>query len=253
MHVKVGELADALHQARKDRRTIEPVASRQDGWNLANAYATQAAGLSLRLEEGEEIAGGKLGFTSQAMQQAMGVDHPNYGWLTDAMLVRDETIRLERLIHPKVEPEIAFWLGADLVQPVTAEAVLEATEAFAACLEIVDSRYHHFKFGLADNVADNSSAALVVLGPRVPLQEVDLATLRCTLSRDGEPVAHATGAAALGDPAEAVAWMANHAESPLEAGHLVLSGGLTPPLDLHAGDAISVDFDRLGRATCNVE
>lgn len=253
MHVTPDGLAAALHRARKGRYTVEPVASRLKDWELDDAYATQDAGIRLRLAEGERIVGGKLGFTSLAMQQAMGIDHPNYGWLTDVMIVGDGIARLDHLIHPKVEPEIAFWLGADLVPPVTAQMVLEATDAIAVCLEIVDSRYHRFEFELVDNVADDSSAAQVILGPRVPLPAVELASLACTLWRGGQPVAEASGAAALGDPAEAVAWMANHTEAPLRAGYLVLSGGLTSPLDLRAGDQIRAEIDRLGQAACTVQ
>ena len=107
-------LAAELHAARLQRSTVASITSRYPGFSADDGYVVQAAGIELRVAEGETIIGGKLGFTSLAMRRAMGVDSPNYGWLTDVMLVHDHTVRLDGLIHPKVEPEIAFLLDADL-------------------------------------------------------------------------------------------------------------------------------------------
>ncbi len=243
-------VAAELQGARLARRTVPTFTGRPEGLDEATAYAVQARGIALREEAGERVVGGKLGFTSEAMRRAMGVDHPNYGWLTDAMVVTGEEVDLDSLIHPKVEPEIGFVLDRDLSGPgVTAADVLAATGALVPCLEVVDSRYDGFRFAAADNIADDSSAGAVVLGEPVPLSDLDGADLRllgCVVTVDGALAHTAAGAAAHGDPAEAVAWMANACGRPLPAGSVVISGGLTPPVDLADGTMVSVEVDRLG-------
>ncbi len=245
MQVSPAALADELAEARARRSTIATLTSRYE-MDLDDAYAVQAAGIGLRLEAGETIVGGKLGFTSRAMQQAMGVDHPNRGWLTDAMLLHDTSVPLDRLIHPKIEPEIAFLLGRDLEPPVTPADVIDATVAVAACLEVVDSRYDGFRFSAFDNIADNSSSGMVALGDPIRPEGIRLDMLGLAVYADGELFATAAGAAALDHPAAAVAWMANHSERPLQAGHVVISGGLTSPIDLHPGTVVTAEFDHLG-------
>ncbi len=249
-------LAAELHDARRNRRTTATVTSRVPGFAVEDAYAVQAAGIGLREAEGETVVGGKLGFTSLAMQRAMGVDHPNYGWLTDAMLVHDRVVRMHDLIHPKVEPEIAFLLDADLGPETDRSEVVAATAAIVPCLEIVDSRYDGFRFAAPDNIADNSSAGKVVLGDAVAVpDQVDLRICGVVVTVDGALAATAAGAAALDDPAEAVAWMARTVAGtarPLRAGDIVISGGLTAPIDLHPGMAVRVDIDRVGTACLRV-
>lgn len=242
-------LARHLHQARLERRPVPMLTVEDPDLGIEDAYAIQEAGIQLRLVEGERIVGGKLGFTSRAMQQAMGVDHPNYGWLTDAMLIRDGAVPLDRLIHPKAEPEIAFLLGTDLSPPVSTEQVLAATSAVLPCLEIVDSRYLDFRFRAFDNIADNSSAGVLTLGDPSPPDGMRLDLLGATVWVDGALRFTAAGAAALDHPAGAVAWMANHCPRGLKAGDLVISGGLTPPVDLPSGTVVTAEFDRIGSIT----
>lgn len=244
--------AAALHDARLRRRPVPMLTSRHEGADAEWAYAVQAAGLRLRQADGEQVVGGKLGFTSRAMQQAMDVHHPNYGWLTDAMLVHDGRVALDGLIHPKAEPEVAFLLGDDLARTASAVDVIAATAAVLPCIEVVDSRYEDFRFGPLDNIADNSSAGRVVLGPPMSPAGLHLALVGCVLYADGELIATAAGAAALDHPAAAVAWMARAAEEPLRAGHVVISGGLTPPLDLVPGATVTAVFDHLGVAELSV-
>lgn len=249
-------LADELRAARLAGTTVPTITSRVAGFSAADAYAVQASGIAMRVAAGESIVGGKLGFTSVAMQRAMGVDSPNYGWLTDAMLVHDRVVRLNRLIHPKVEPEIAFILGRDLGAGAVIADVLSATEGVAPCLEVVDSRYDGFRFGALDNIADDSSAGAVVVGDAVRAPEdVDLRTCGVVLRVDGEVAMTAAGAAALDHPAAAVAWMANavaDTSRQLRAGDIVISGGLTAPVDLVSGMTVSVEIDHIGSASFRV-
>ncbi len=239
--------ADELHAARHDRATVTTLTSRYPAMTAADAYAVQAAGLDRRRDEGERVVGGKLGFTSAAMRAAMGVDHPNSGWLTDAMLLHDGVARAEHFIHPKVEPEIAFLLADDLPHDAGVAEVLAATAAVLPCLEVVDSRYERFRFLALDNIADNSSAGGVVLGDPRPVGDLDLRVLGVVVTADGRLAATAAGAAAHDHPAAAVAWMARHADRPLRAGHLVISGGLTAPVDLVPGTCVGAEFAHLGR------
>ncbi len=245
--------AKELHEARLAGVPLATLTSREPGFTRESAYAVQAAGIETRLAEGETIVGGKLGFTSLAMQRAMGVDSPNYGWLTDAMLIHDRTVRLKSFIHPKVEPEIAFLLSSDLGPAATKEDVLAATGAVMPCLEVVDSRFLGFRFEAYDNIADNSSAGAVVLGAAdADPDGIDLRTCGVVLTVDGEVAFTAAGAAALDHPAAAVAWMARavaHSSRPLRAGDIVISGGLTAPVDLAPGRHVRVDIDHIGSAS----
>ncbi|MEA2001240.1 MAG: fumarylacetoacetate hydrolase family protein [Actinomycetota bacterium] len=250
--MKHSALAGELHEARLARTTVPTLTSRMPDLTREDAYSIQVAGIDHRRAEGETLVGGKLGFTSPAMQRAMGVDSPNYGWLTDAMLVHDRVVRLSDLIHPKVEPEIAFLLADDLGADATAEQVHAATAAVAPCLEVVDSRFHEFRFLAFDNIADNSSAGRVIMGDAAGATRIDLRKVGVVVSVDGEVMHTAAGAAALNDPAEAVAWMARTVAGRrrnLRAGDIVISGGLTAPVDLHAGMTVRVDIDRIGSAS----
>lgn len=253
--VPVDEMAEELHEARRHRRETATITDRYPDVGFDDAYSIQEAGIALRESDGETVVGGKLGFTSLAMQRAMGVDQPNYGWITDAMLVHDRVVAMDRLIHPKLEPEIAFLLARDLTAGMTAEDVLDATAAVMPCLEIVDSRFIDFQFQLEDNIADNSSAALLVLGDTATRPRgLDLRTCGVVLTVNGVPAHTAAGAAALDDPAAAVAWMANAVSESrgLRSGDIVISGGLTPPVDLVEGMSVSVHIDHIGTAALRV-
>lgn len=242
------QLAEELHHARRSRRPVAPISSRVEGFDYEDAYRVQERGIELRIADGESILGGKLGFTSRAMQRAMGVDRPNYGWLTGPMLLHDRHLDIGEMIHPKAEPEIGFLLADDLGPETTARDVIAATAVVFPCLEVVDSRFMDFKFELVDNIADNSSAGKLVAGPAAASPAgIPLSRIGVSVKVNGELFATAAGAAALDDPAEAVAWMArNTQDRGLLAGDLVISGGLTAPVDLASGTIVEVSTDRLG-------
>ncbi len=256
MSLNHAALAEELHRARKERREVVALTDR-GAVTLDDAYAVQEHGIRLREADGETVIGGKLGFTSEAMRRAMGVEQPNYGWLTEPMLVADGVVELDAFIHPKVEPEITFLLDADLGADATAGEVLDATAGVTASLEVVDSRFRHFVFRAQDNIADDSSAAAFVLGGSlVTAPRADLAHVGVVMSVDGEVFATAAGAAVMPDPASAVAWMARavHAAGVrgLRRGDIVLSGGLTAPVTLTPGMTITVEIDRIGSASLRV-
>ncbi|GGQ35845.1 2-oxo-3-hexenedioate decarboxylase [Actinomadura coerulea] len=226
-----------------------------EGWpdlDLGTAYRIQDALLDRKTGAGQTVVGVKLGLTSRAKQRRMGVDVPLTGWLTDAMtLAPGEPVAVGQFIHPRVEPEIAFVMGARLSGPgVTAERAMSAVRSVHAGFEVIDSRYRDFDFALPDVVADNASACrFAVSGSAVPPDGLDLAEESCRLSVDGETVDTATGAAVLGHPANALALAANGlAERGLaiEPGWIILTGGLTDAVPLHPGSTVSVAFDSLG-------
>ena len=250
------ELAGRLDEARRTRTPTTRLTDDHPGLTETDAYAIADHGVALRVAAGERVVGAKLGFTSAAMRQAMGVDSPNYGWLTDPMVVSDGRVLLGELIHPKAEPEIAFVLGEDLEGAgVSAPDVLAATAYVMPVIEVVDSRFVDFRFRALDNTSDNSSAAMVVLGSRVTGPAFDLSRVGVVVTVNGELFQTSSGAAALGHPAASVAWLVRRLARSgrgLEAGHLIISGGLTGPVDLTPGTNVLVEIDRLGSASMQV-
>jgi 2-oxo-3-hexenedioate decarboxylase len=247
-------MAETLRRAEAERSPIEPFTDEDPGLTIERAYDVQRALRELHLAGGARIVGAKLGLTSRAKQVAMGVHAPLHGFLTDTMdLGVDEPLRVGSLIHPRVEPEIAFLVADTLAGPgVTVRDVLAATHRVCGALEVIDSRYRDFRFQLPDVVADNASAGGFVLGPPVDPEGLDLALLGCVLSRNGELEGTAAGAAVMGHPATAVAWLANELGErgeAIHAGWVVLSGGLTAPVALGAGDHVVAEFAHLGSVT----
>jgi 2-oxo-3-hexenedioate decarboxylase len=247
-----GAIATRLATAAADRQAIPRLTAEYPELTASDAYAAQRLLIDARVAAGEVVWGAKLGLTSRAKQQAMGVSEPLYGWLTSEMLlVSGEPADLDRFIHPRVEPEIAFLLDRELSAPASLVSVLAATAGVCAALELIDSRYAGFDFRLADVIADNSSAAGVVLGPVLrPIEALeDLRLLGCVLWRNGAVVDTASGSAVFGHPAAAVAWLVNELGAvgrTLPAGSIVLSGGLTNALPLSPGVTIAAEIDQLG-------
>lgn len=245
-------IAAELASATRERREIKPFTDSLPDLDVETAYGIQWAGIQTRLAAGETLVGAKLGLTSKIKQQVMKVDDPLYGWVTSSMLAPyGEPLDLATLIHPRVEPEIAFLLGRDVETPATVTSVLAATESVFAAIDVLDSRYENFRFTLPDVVADNASAGLFLLGPVAarPADLPDLRLLGCVLRADGVVVATAAGAATMGHPAAAVAWLANRLaarDQRLEAGMLVFSGGLTEPVPLKLGMSVTAELDGLG-------
>lgn len=246
------KLGDALFDALASGSTIAPLSSRHPEMTVQDAYAVQQRLMARRLAAGEKVIGKKIGVTSQAVMDMLGVFQPDFGWLTDAMVYNEgESIPMQRLIQPKAEGEIAFVLKKTLKGPgVTVADVLAATEGVMACFEIVDSRIADWKIKIQDTVADNASCGVFVLGDRlVDVRDVDLTTCGMVLEKNGEIVVTGAGAAALGHPANAVAWLANtlgaHGTA-LEAGEVVLSGSLGAMVPVKTGDNLRVTIGGIG-------
>lgn len=248
----IQRLGDELYDALKGCHTLAPLTTRHADITIDDAYAIQQRMLARRLAAGEKVVGKKIGVTSKAVMDMLGVFQPDFGWLTDGMVYNEgEAVPAASLIQPKAEGEIAFVLKKTLKGPgVTAAEVLAATEGVMACFEIVDSRIRDWKIRIQDTVADNASCGVFVLGDRlVDPREVDLGTCGMVLEKNGEIVATGAGAAALGHPANAVAWLANTLgalDIALEAGEVVLSGSLAAMVPVKAGDNLRVTIGGIG-------
>jgi 2-keto-4-pentenoate hydratase len=245
-------VAEALWRAERDRVAIPPLTAGGPGLSVADAYQVQLINVRRRQAAGARLCGRKVGLTSRAMQELMGVAEPDFGALLDDMFVEEgEPIPVAELVQPRAEAEIALVLGADLHGPgVTSTAALRAVESAVASIEVIDSRIEDWKIGLADTIADNaSSARVVVAGRRTPVDELDLRLVGMALSVNGELRETGAGAAVLGNPARCLAWLANKLAQfgeHLRAGDVVLAGALHRAIPVGPGDSVVAEFDRLG-------
>lgn len=248
----VDRAATALLAREDDRVDGPPITDEWADLDLETAYAVQDETLRRRLDRGERLIGVKLGLTSRAKQARMGIDEPLVAWLTDAMaLPAGDPVPQSALIHPRVEPEIVFVMGETLTGPgVTASQALAAVATVHGGAEIIDSRYADFKFTLPDVVADNASSGAFVTGPvALTPDQLDLALEAVLIEVDGAVVDSATGAAVQGHPAEALAFAANvlgRRGLSVEAGWVVLTGGMTDAVFAPPGSSIGVHFTTLG-------
>jgi 2-oxopent-4-enoate/cis-2-oxohex-4-enoate hydratase len=220
---------------------------------IDDAYAISVATLELREADGERVVGKKIGVTSKAVQDMLGVHQPDFGFLTDRMWVQGESINVDDhgLIQPRAEAEIAFFLKDGLTGPgITTADVIEATDSIAPCFEIVDSRIAHWRIGIIDTIADNASCGVFVVGQaRASPRDHDLPALRVTVTKNGAPLSEGYGSAVQGSPAEAVAWLANtlcvYGVS-LDAGDVILSGSLVPLAPAGKGDVFRMELHGVG-------
>jgi 2-oxopent-4-enoate/cis-2-oxohex-4-enoate hydratase len=248
----ITQLGDELFQALRNCRTVAPLTERFPEITIDDAYHIQQQMLARRIEQGAHVVGKKLGVTSAAVMNMLDVRQPDFGYLLDTMIYNEgEAIPMSGLIQPKAEGEIAFILKRDLIGPgISSADVLRATECVMPCFEIVDSRITDWKIKIQDTVADNASCGVFVLGDHaVDPRRVDLLTCGMVLEKNGEVVATGAGAAALGSPVNAVAWLANtlgRLGIPLKAGEVILSGSLAAMFAVKAGDNLRVTIGGIG-------
>ncbi|OMC40419.1 2-keto-4-pentenoate hydratase [Mycobacterium sp. IS-1264] len=253
------ELAADLAQAERSRAPIAPLTSAYPDIDVVDAYEIQLINIRQRVAEGARVLGHKVGLSSKAMQQMMGVDEPDYGHLLDEMQVFEDTpVKAGRYLLPRVEVEVAFILGADLPGAgCTEDDVLAATEALAPSIELIDTRITDWKIALCDTIADNASSAGFVLGQaRVAPGDVDVKAIDAVLTRNGEVIAEGRSDAVLGNPVTAVAWLSRKVESfgvRLRKGDIVLPGSCTRAIDARAGDEFVADFTGLGSVRLSFE
>ena len=248
-------LAAALLDACASRKPIPPLTETCEGLTLDDAYAVQQRQIRTRLASGAVIAGYKVGLTSEAMRQQFGVSDCDFGHLlSDMEYLADASVPVNAFVQPRAEPEIALVLGRALGGPrVTVTDVVAATAYAVPAIEIIDSRIVDWRISLLDTVADNASSGGVVVGQStVTLDRLDLSLTGCVLRRNGRIVSTGAGAAVLGSPLHAAAWLASELigrGAQLTAGHVILTGSVTASIPVQAGDAITASFDHLGSVT----
>jgi 2-keto-4-pentenoate hydratase len=244
--------SEHLAQAEIQGRGVSPLTELNPDLTIEEAYQVQLLTIQKKVEAGQRIVGKKIGLTSAAMQNLLGVDQPDYGHLLDGMVIENGgEISFDKVLQPKVEAEIAFVLKKDLVGPrVTEMDVLQATDYVLPALEIVDSRIADWNIKLQDTIADNASSGLYVLGGKpLSVDQLDLAQVGMVLYKNGEIMNTGVGAAALGHPAACVAWLANKLFDygiTLKAGEVILSGALSAAINGEPGDHFQARFAHLG-------
>lgn len=253
------ELAADLAQAERSRDPIGQLTAAHPEIDVVDAYEIQLINIRQRVAEGARVVGHKVGLSSPIMQQMMGVDEPDYGHLLDDMQVFEDTpVQASRYLSPRVEVEVGFILAADLPGAgCTEDDVLAATEALVPAIELIDTRIKDWQIKICDTIADNASAAGLVLGAaRVPPADLDVRAIDAKLTRNGEVVAEGRSDAVLGNPATAVAWLAGKVESfgvRLRKGDIVLPGSCTFAVEARAGDEFVADFTGLGLVRLSFE
>lgn len=245
------DLAQRLRDA-YTQGAVPPLRDGLDPVDIVGAYAVQAINTRFWQTQGRKIIGRKAGLTAKAVQQQLGVDQPDFGVLFDDMEIADGgTLNPARCLQPKAEAEIAFVLGKDLTaQNSTTEDVASAVQSVHAAIEIVDSRIADWKISFADTVADNGSSAFFVLGkPGKPLPGTDIYAAGMVMEIDGKIASLGAGAAALGHPLNAAAWLANTLAKrgePLRAGDILLAGALGPMVTLVPGQHVRTIIGGIG-------
>jgi 2-keto-4-pentenoate hydratase len=248
----VTRAVERLEAAADSRRPCAPVRDLIGADDVELAYAVQRRLTERRIAAGARVVGRKIGLTSPAVQRQLGVDRPDFGVLFDDMDVTGlPEVPAGRLLQPKTEAEVAFVLAADLADgPLDAGRVRDAVAHAVAALEIVDSRIAGWDIAFGDTVADNASSGLFVLGTRpLTLDEFEPVDVEMSMTLDGRPASAGSGKACLGDPLEALAWLARTARDlgdPLRAGQVVLSGALGPMVATPPGSVVTAELGPLG-------
>jgi 2-keto-4-pentenoate hydratase len=249
----VDQLSEILRIAGQSRSAVGPVSDLvAGGLTVDMAHAVCEANIQKRLDAGERIVGYKVGSTNDRVRQAMGLPGPIYGYLLDNMVVPSGgELSMEELIAPRIESEICFRMRTDLQGPdLTTEQVLDATDAVSAAFEVCDSRIKDWKCPYPDWFADNGFAArIVLLGRWMPVREVDLPHEAVVLAQDSQRIAEGTGEMVMGNPANAVVWLARSLHErglSLSAGMLVMTGTITPVTPIERGSAYTASFSTLG-------
>jgi 2-keto-4-pentenoate hydratase len=249
------QFGDALYDARRTGVPIAPFTDALPDLGMEDGYAIQQHLVSRLMADGESIVGYKLGLTSEPMQKLLGVDSPDFGPVFASGVFRDGAeLPVDRFIAPRMEAEIGVILDRDLSGPTCTPAdALSAARGLVAALEIVDSRIADWRIKLADTVGDLASNGAIALSSRVvPIDGFDPRLVGMVFTRNGQVVATGAGAAALGDPLAAVAWLANTLAPMgvvLPAGSVIMTGALHAMVPVTPGDVFRADFDRLGPIT----
>lgn len=253
------KVAGELLKAERGTYQIDAISATYPEMTVEDSYNIQLQNVAKKVEEGEKVIGMKVGLTSKGMQKLLKVNEPDYGHLTDKMLLLEGNIcPMNELIQPKVEGELAFCLNKTLKGPgITIADVYNATEYVVPAIEIVDSRIKDWKIKLVDTIADNGSSAKFVLGSRMTkIENIDMRLIGMNLEKNGKLVSSGTGAEVWGNPAASVAWLANKLaefDIELKEGSIVMSGAVTAAEVAEVGDVFTVSFQGVGSVSVKFE
>lgn len=248
----IKKLADEIYEAEKTGAPIQPLTERHPELTAADAYAVQLKYAARRMDDGAVVKGKKIGLTSKAMQEMLGVDQPDYGHIFDDMIYKaGEKIDVGRFIQPRIEFEIAFVLKTDIdAENITVDNAADYIDYAVPAAELIDSRIADWQIKFEDTVSDNGSSAGALLGEKqLKLDDIDLPAERMEIFKNGMKIDEGYGSAVLGNPLEAVVWLAKSLgeyDIRLEKGEVVLAGSLTKAMDVAAGDVFEAHFENLG-------
>ena len=248
-----------LWNARIHKKPGEPLTKTYPSISVDDAYQVSRKNYQRRILEGARPIGKKIGLTSRAVQKQLGVDQPDFGYLTSDMIIKDGgLLKRGSLIQGKAEGEVAFFLKKDLTsRDLKFEDIVSATDFVVVCIEVIDSRIQDWKIKIEDTIADNASSAFIVLGKeKKTLEQVDLKLAGMTLKKNGEIESTGVGAACMDHPINAVLWLAQtmvKLDDPLRAGDCILSGAYGPVVSFKEGDSCTVEINGLGFVSCSYE
>jgi 2-oxo-3-hexenedioate decarboxylase len=258
MSLDLNVIANEIYHHQKSALEMDKISTRYSFITLEDAYKIQEINIENELQDSDQFVGWKMGLTSFAKQQSVGVNQPIYGRLLKSMEMPNEELSLKGLIHPRVEPEFAFLINKKIEgNNVTEQDVWKATEGIMPALEVIDSRYKDFSFSLTDVVADNASSAKFLLSKEIYTQnEFQWEKMKIQLKLNGRIVKEGLGSDVMGHPVRSVVELAKMLSSSglcIEPGMIVLTGGITEAMHVESGDFIDVEFDKLGKINLTVK
>lgn len=258
-NTQILQIAKTLNDARLSAQSLPQFSKEITDFKRTDAYSIQEEGIRMREAASEKVIGLKMGLTSEGKRNQMNLDAPLYGVLTDKMKIENgASFSMTRAIHPKIEPEVAFFIKSELKGNVTREEVLNATEAVCAALEILDSRYDGFKyFSMEDVIADNSSSSHYILGPKfTDFKSIDLKNLTMKMKVNGETRMEGNSKEISDDPVMSVIQLAEllaQRGKTIPAGSFVLAGAATAAIALNPGMTVSLEVDSLPTLSVSIK
>lgn len=254
---EIEKVADLLFESAKTKTTIPPVREIIGAKDLDAAYAAQEINVNKRKSAGEKVVGKKIGLTSFAVMEQLGVDQPDYGILFESMTVQNGVLPYSELMQPKAEAEIAFVMAESLEGDVNISDLIEAIDYATVSIEIVGSRVADWNIRITDTIADNASASHFILGDsKVSLDDLDLVGCKMTMTKNGEVASEGSGKACMDNPLNAALWLAQKMSeqgSPIQKGDILLSGALGPMVPIAQGDEFEASIEGLGSVSLKIK
>lgn len=257
MQNQIKRAAESLWNSAESKQTVSPVREFIGATDIDTAYQVQQINVDKRVQRGEKIVGKKIGLTSFAVQEQLGVDQPDYGMLFNTTEVSNGgSLAYNEMMQPKAEAEIAFVMKKDLNENITMDSLIDAIDYAMASIELVGSRVENWDIRITDTIADNASASHFVLGEkRLKINDLDLVGCKMTMTQNGEIASQGSGKACMDNPLNAALWLAQVMAkngTPLKAGEILLSGALGPMVPINQGDHFEAEIEGLGKVSVTI-